>query len=350
MGRATLADVSNHAGVSRSTASLVLNNSPEIPETTKARVRASMAELGYVYDRRAASLRNQKSMTLGLVVTEIRNPYFAELAMTLEDTAYAHGYALFVCYSRDGIRRQEVLIARLLERGIDGLVLLPAADTEASNIDQLLAASGTPLVLLARHFGLQHDYVGADNRLAGDLLGRHLSSMGVRRVAMIGGPVTTSAALERSEGLIAGLEASGRGFSPLQRISSPTNAFGGAHATATLLDEGNFPDAIVAYSDVIAVGVYAELSSRGLKPGKDVAVSGFDDIPGSAHQIPPLTTVATFPTTIGQECGELVLQRIRERDQRAPTGQTVDHPHVLVAPELRIRASTASWRPRHTSD
>lgn len=349
MARATLADVSLHAGVSRSTASLVLNNSPEIPEATKERVRASMVELGYVYNRRAASLRNQKSMALGLVVTEIRNPYFAELAMTLEDVAYAHGYALFVCYSRDDVSRQDVLISRLLERGIDGLVLLPAAATEAANIDQLLEGSRTPLVLLARHFGLQHDYVGADNRLAGELLGRHLGAIGTRNVAMIGGPVGTSASLERAAGLNAGLAESAAQFTPSERYSSPTTALGGAQATAALLDKGTLPDAIVAFSDVTAIGVYAELSARGLEPGRDVAVAGFDDIPSSAHQVPPLTTVATFPAAIGEKCAELILQTIA--DPRTSGPDTKQHlPHILVTPELRIRASTASWRPRNTSN
>jgi LacI family transcriptional regulator len=349
MARTTLADVSLHAGVSRSTASLVLNDSPEIPQATKERVRASMAELGYVYNRGAASLRNQKSMALGLVVTEIRNPYFAELAMTLEEVAYSHGYALFVCYSRDDVRRQEVLISRLLERGIDGLVLLPAAETEADKIDQLLAASRTPLVLLARHFGLQHDYVGADNRLAGELLGRHLGSIGVKSVALIGGPAATSASLERSDGLAAGLAGSGTKSAALLRYSSSTTALGGAQATAALLDKGHLPDAIVAFSDVAAVGVYAELATRGLEPGRDVAVAGFDDIPGSAHQVPPLTTVATFPATIGEKCAELILQRIGNAGPATGTG--TDAPHVLVKPELRIRASTASWRRRrHESD
>ncbi|MCP2046553.1 LacI family DNA-binding transcriptional regulator [Paenarthrobacter histidinolovorans] len=347
MARTTLADVSRHAGVSRSTASLVLNNSPEIPESTKVRVRASMAELGYVYNRRAASLRNQKSMALGLVVTEIRNPYFAELAMTLEDVAYAYGYALFVCYSRDNVDRQEVLIARLLERGIDGLVLLPAAATAAGNIDQLLEASRTPLVLLARHFGLQHDYVGADNRLAGELLGRHLGAIGTKNVAMIGGPSSTSASLERSEGLATGLAGSGVQFTPPLRFSGPTTAAGGAAATAALLDQGSLPDAIVAFSDVTAVGVYAELSARGLEPGRDVAVAGFDDIPSSAHQVPPLTTVATFPASIGEKCAELILERIAD-DRPAGLAGGEDLPHILIRPELRIRASTASWRPRTT--
>ncbi|PPF77510.1 LacI family transcriptional regulator [Subtercola sp. Z020] len=340
MGRITLKDVSEHAGVSRSTASLVLNDDPSIPEVTKKRVRASMLELGYVYNRQAATLRSQKSMALGLVVTEIRNEYFAELAMSLEGAAYEAGYTLLLCYSRDDLRRQETQIERLFERGVDGLVLLPAAETEPAKMDLLLRGSQVPFVLLARHFGLEHDYVGADNIRAGELLGAHISSLGARSVSILGGPASTSAGLERIDGFTRSVSGAGIEVVPEQRITSHTNASDGARATARLLDGGTLPDVIVAYSDVIAVGVYAELHARGLRPGTDIAVAAFDDIPGSEHQVPPLTTVATFPSAIGLACGELLLRRIAE-------GVPESYSHTLIEPQLRIRASTVSWRPRH---
>jgi LacI family transcriptional regulator len=120
---------------------------------------------------------------------------------------------------------------------------------------------------------------------------------------------------------------------------------GGAEATRRLLDRGEVPDAIVAYSDIVAVGVYAELQRRGLEPGRDIAVGGFDDIPGSEHRTPPLTTVATFPTAIGEKCGELILQRLRA-PQSPAGGGGAPFAHLLIEPALRVRASTAAWRPR----
>ncbi|NKX55547.1 LacI family DNA-binding transcriptional regulator [Arthrobacter mobilis] len=343
MPRVTLADVSRHAGVSRSTASLVLNDSPTIPLSTKTRVRQAMAELGYVYNRQAATLRNQKSMAIGLAVTEVSNPYFAELAMALDDAAYANGYTVVVGYSRDDTERQDHLISTLLERGVDGLILLPAALSEATSIDRLLAGSRTPLVLLARHFNLAHDYVGADNRTGGQLLGRHIQSIGARTVALVGGPEYTSARVERTEGMKSVFDSAGIRLEPSTVLASETTPAGGAKATAELLDSGILPDVIVAYSDVIAGGIYAELHARGLEPGRDIAVAGFDDIPGSAQMIPPLTTVATFPNKIGTACAEMIFSRIA--DPEPDNG----HEHVLIEPRLRIRASTASWRPRTPS-
>ncbi|MBO0883159.1 MAG: LacI family DNA-binding transcriptional regulator [Mycobacterium sp.] len=348
MDRVTLADVGRHAGVSRSTASLVLNNSPNVAPETHQRVRAAMKELGYVYNMHAAMLRSQRSMTLGLVVTEVHNPYFAELAMTLEDAADRGNYAVFIGYSRDDPIRQRRLLDRLIERNVDGLILLPASDTEAAEVDNLLESSGIPLVLLARHFDLDHDYVGADNVLAGQLIGEHLRSLGVRTAAFVGGPCSTSARREREAGLVQACGPSGIALLGADGVGGPATPSGGAEATRRLLDRGIIPDALVAFSDIVAVGVYAELSARGLQPGRDLAVAGFDDIPGSAHRSPPLTTVATFATLIGEKCGELILSRIaaHQRANGAADESRADHVHHLVEPALRVRASTAAWRPR----
>lgn len=367
MRRVTLADVSRHAGVSRATASLVLNDSPSIPAVTKTRVRESMLKLGYVYNRQAATLRSRKSMAVGLIVTEASNPYFAELAMALDDATYANGYTVIVGYSRDDTERQQHLIETLLERGIDGLILLPTALSDSAELVTLLAPSATPTVLLARHVDLKSDFVGADNRKAGELLGSHIHSIGAKSVALVGGPLRASARAERAEGLKSAIEAAGIGFDSSPDYASETTPVGGARATARLLDSGSLPDAIVAYSDVIAIGIYSELHSRGLQPGREIAVAGFDDIPGSAELVPPLTTVATFPSRIGTASAELLFQRITrlrrlssETEPAAapePGAPQPDSPreddgieHVLIEPRLRIRESTTDWRPRANPD
>jgi LacI family transcriptional regulator len=327
--------------LSRSTVSLVVNDSPTIPQSTKRRVRESMAELGYVYNRQAAMLRNHRSMTLGLIVTEVRNAYFGELVMAVEEAAYEAGYTVLICYSRDDAERQETQFRRLLERGIDGLVLQPASDTSSDRIDALRSSSGVPTVLLARHFGLSHDYVGADNRLAGELVGRHIVAIGTRTVALVGGPTSTSTSNERRAGLEAAIANTAVSLTPSDQVPSPTTATGGAEATAALLDRGELPDAIIAFSDAIATGIYAELHKRGLRPGQDVAVASFDDLPESEHLVPPLTSAATFPKEIGATSAALILQRVQE------PSEPDDFSHVLVKPQLRIRASTVLWRREH---
>src|SRR5205807_9030387 len=124
----------------------------------------------------------------------------------------------------------------LVERDVEGLILLPASDTEATEIDTLLASSGIPLVLLARHFDLDHDYVGADNVLAGQLIGEHLRSLGVGTVAFVGGPCNTSARREREAGLVQACEPSGIALLGGDDLGSAATPSGGAEATRRLLD------------------------------------------------------------------------------------------------------------------
>lgn len=336
MARVTLKDVSRVAGVGTTTASLVLRDSPTIPAETKARVRAAMDELGYVYNRQAAMFRRQSSMAFGLIVTEIGNPYFADLTMHLEQQVFDAGYTLLMCYSRDDVARQSAQIRRLYERGIDGLALLPAVGTDPTELARLVNSSSAPFVLLARHFGLEQDYVGVDNRAAGQVLGQHLADLGVRTFSFVGGPENASATTERIAGLMSITADAGMTMVPSRRITGSSTVTAGAHGTAHLLDNGDLPDAIVSYSDVIATGVYAELHARGLRPGRDVAVASFDDNPGAGHQVPPLTSVATFPDRCGEICASMLLEQVASETRPAPR-------HELVEPRLRIRASTVGW-------
>jgi LacI family transcriptional regulator len=172
----------------------------------------------------------------------------------------------------------------------------------------------------------------------------------------LGGPPRTSARREREQGFRLAAEGSAITLLATDGLDSEATPDGGAAATRRLLDRGEIPDAIIAYSDIVAVGIYAELARRGLEPGRDIAVVGFDDIPGSAHRTPPLTTVATFPTKIGEKCGEVILRRILAgapthgvpTNGAPPDGGTPAFVHDLVEPALRVRASTAAWRPRRS--
>ena len=148
MARVTLLDVAKHCGVSRATVSLVLNNSPLVADATRARVQQGMAELGYVYNRAAASLRTHRSDAIGVVLTQITNPYFAEFAAGLQDTLTESGTVPLLGISNEDRDLQRQLVTSLVERNVDGIVLIPAHGTTPADLPDLL---GTPLVLLARH-------------------------------------------------------------------------------------------------------------------------------------------------------------------------------------------------------
>jgi LacI family transcriptional regulator len=339
MARITLQDVSNAAGVSRSTASLVVRGSSRIPEATAQKVRDAMQELGYVYNRQAANLRQSRSMTLGLIVTEIVNPYFAELAMAVDEVTHEAGYTIFIGYSRDTAERQSELVASMIERQVDGILLLPAPGTDDGQLHRQVNAANIPLVMLARHTG-SFDYVGSDNVKGAELLGRHLGALGCRTVALLGGRPASSFD-ERERGLRTGLESAGAALWSEDSFRSAITPEGGAAAVGQLLDAGRLPDGVVAYNDVVALGVYDELRRRGLEAGRDIAVASFDDTRIAASQVPPMTSVAGFPARIGVTAAELLIRRLADDDEAA-TGPTV----TLIDPQLKVRSSTAGWRPR----
>lgn len=341
MGRVTLLDVSERAGVSRSTASLVLRGSTRISTNTARRVRDAMTELGYVYNRQAAGMRQSRTMTLGLVATDIRNPYFAEVTMAVEEVVHDAGYTLFVGYNLDDLDRQREQVEAMVQRQVDGLILLPAIGSRPESFGQFVWTSGVPIIQIARAFTDDLDYVGPDNLAAASSVARHVVSLGCSSAVLIGGPEGSSARDDRLSGLSAGFADSPVEFDAAAAVATPNVPEGGAQGLADYLDQGHFPEAVICYSDAVAQGVYGELRRRNLEPGTAMSIISFDDLPQAALQYPPLTSVATHPEKLGRIAAELLLRRIEEGSEPRPR-------RTLVKTTLKVRASTASWRPRET--
>lgn len=338
MARATLNEVSARAGVSRSTASLVLRGSTRISESTRDRVMQAMSDLGYVYNRQAANMRQSRSMTIGVVETDIRNPYFAELTMAVEEAVHEAGYTLFIGYSRDRLERQREQLDAMIQHQVDGIMLLPAIGTTVENVGPLAGPYGPPMVQISRFFSRDFDYAGVDNLEAARIVARHIASLGCSSAIFVGGPDGSSARQERVTGLVEGFAKTSTRFDPTWSVATPNNADDGARGLATALDRGELPDAIIAYSDAIAQGIYGELHRRNLQPGVNVAVASFDDVSLASLQVPPLTSVATHAIEVGQAASRLLLSRLGDSHSEPQS--------VLIEPTLKVRASTAIWRPR----
>jgi LacI family transcriptional regulator len=338
MSRVTLKDIAEACGLSRAAVSLVVQDSPRVSEPTKARVRQVMTEMGYVYDRGAANLRTRRSMTVGLIVTNVRNPYFAELTMTVEQGLRDAGYTLLQGYSYDERDRQDRLISAMLEHRTDGVILLPAADSDTQSLRMLRSPEGTPTVLIARQVkGYDADYTGVDNVKAGELLGEHIQGLGARSVAFVGGPASSTARDDRYRGVARALQRGRIALTPHSQNTSPSTAMDGGRITHEMLRRGNQPDVIVAYSDAVATGVLHALRDSGLNAGTDVGVASFDDVADARYQSPPLTSVATFPSQTGAHAARLLLARID--DPQRPCESTI------ITPRLNIRESTALFSP-----
>src|SRR5690349_12676370 len=174
--RVTLLDVANASGISRASVSLVLRDSPLVAEETRQRVQGVMQNLGYVYHRAAANLRSHKSHTVGLVVSDITNPFFAELTMSIEAQLDGANYVSLLCNTSEMLSKQERLLATMQEYSADGILLSPARGTPLATIEKL-QRSRLPFVLFGRYVpGIQVDYVGADNILGAGVAVEHLIS------------------------------------------------------------------------------------------------------------------------------------------------------------------------------
>jgi LacI family transcriptional regulator len=306
--RATFLDVAADAGVSRATVSLVMRNSPTIPEETRERVLRSAEKLGYVYDRVAASLRSQKSGgAVGIVITNVGNPFFAEITTGVESVLSDTGRLVIFGQHSENLATQERLLNQLLEFRVQGVILTPVKGTPVSTIKRL-TANGVAVVLCVRR--LNHSgagYVGADNVAGAYLAAAHLLDNHLARLAFVGGG-EGSPRSERSQGIRTAIDERGGDLSKFVSISSPTTREGGYEATNELLRTVALPVGIFAYNDIVAFGVAAAVRDAGLIVGRDVSLIGFDDIQASRFEQPPLTTVAIDPVGIGRRAAEALMR------------------------------------------
>jgi LacI family transcriptional regulator len=311
--RVTLVEVARDAGVSRATASLVLRGSDLVADETRARVLASMHKLGYVYHRGAASLRTQHSQTIGLIVPDVTNPFFAEMTVGIEARLDQAQHIALLGNSAETLGKQERLLAMMQEYRADGILLCPVADTSAEAIARLRRRM--PFALFARYIeGVDADYVGADNLRGAELATEHLLTLGHQRIAFVGGPAHSSARRDRVQGYCKALMRRGLPIDPALQLTSPTTREGGHQAIRALLERSDPPTAVLCYNDIVAFGVLLGLQKSGRIPGRDVAVVGFDDIAEAALSQPALTTIAIWPRQIGEEAARLLLECIAAPD------------------------------------
>lgn len=339
--RVTITDVAAEAGVSRATVSLVLREEPRVSQATRDRVHAAIERIGYVYDRRAAIMRTQRSMTIGVVVTNVRNPYFAELTMAIEEALQEGGFSVLLGYSQDEREREGRLLEVMGEHRVDGVILLPSRNTTAEDLRARLAQSAVPHVLIARGVAdYDADYVGVDNVRAGELMGDHLGAQGFQRVAFLGGPDGSMARVDREAGLRRGFARHGLQLDPAYSIPAIADQPGGVAAVEALRAAGPMPDGIACYNDVVASGVLSALRAGGIAPGIDVGVGSFDDVTWSNWGHPTLTSVSTFPELVGAEAARLLQERIRS-PALAPR-QIVLTPRLVVRESSITRAAVAA--------
>lgn len=331
-GRVTLQQVAKHAGVSTSTASLIVRNNPRISEATRKKVLKSMHELGYVYDRIAANLRSQSSDTVGIIITDISNTFFSEFLIGVHDALDEVGYTVLLGTTFDSVAKQDHLLSTMMEHRVGGLILCPVSESSQDTIERLNEID-TPMVLAVRELpGVNCDYVGIDYPEGARIAVDHLLGKGHKRIALLGGIKESSTWIERMEGYREALSRAGLEVDESLVIDSAPTREGGLEAVLKVLENPNPPTAIFCFSDLIAFGVMQGLMMKGITPGKDMDIVGFDNVPVAEIYHPPLTTISSFPRRIGKEAANLLYQQMEkiEREQQ----------RIILNPELIIRESS----------
>jgi LacI family transcriptional regulator len=319
--KVTLADIALGCDVSRATVSLVLRGSPLVNSATRARVEAELKRQGYVYNRAAANLRRRTSSSIGLVVNDLGNPFFAEFAAGADEALASAGYVTLLGNTGESPERQQAVLNSLVEHGPAGIILSPA---EGSEGERVLAAVGmhTPLLVFNRELpdddGTHRwDTLEMDNEHGARLATEHLIGLGHQRIAFFGGHRESSSVEQRRRGYASAMGAAGLKVDPAWMIESAPTRLEAARQTGALFARDPAPTAAVCYNDAVALGLMLGLTKRGRRPGEDFALTGFDDVAEASVCVPPLTTIAVDPRGLGRRSAELILDRLGKPETEA---------------------------------
>jgi LacI family transcriptional regulator len=285
--RPTIIDVARAAGVSKSTVSLVFQKSPSVKAETRAAVQQVMADLGYVYNRNAANLRSNRVGLIGLVINDLRNPFFAEFATSVQMALSARGYATVVANTDEDPGLQAQVVASMVEHGVAAMVISPAYGDEAATFGPLQRA-GIPVMQVLRKVEPRTDlfpFAAPDYRRGGELAAQHLVAMGARRIAFVGGLEGRAVTAERMAGYLSTLAA--HGLPTLALYGRASRAFG-REVALHLAPE---VDAALCFNDLVALGMLSGFAERGRSVGQGFRLAGFDDIEECAQAFPALTSV-----------------------------------------------------------
>lgn len=329
VNKVTISDVAREAGVSRQTVSRVLNDKAEISDSTRESVMRVIEDLGYSPSGIARSLATNKTLTVGLVVPDITNPFFPEIARGVEDVVRGRGYEMLLCNSVEDPGREERVLRALEDKRVDGTII---------------CSSRLPDERLLPRLGRQRAAVLVNRLAPSDLAGtvrvedaegtmqavNHLRGSGRRVIGFLGGPPNSHSARERIRGFETALLAGDGEPDPDLTYPCPPNPEGGHQAGLALLSAHPEIDGLVCYNDLVAVGVLRACDELGLHVPEDLAVVGCDDIMFAGLLSPSLTTLRVPKYEIGENAARMLLERIGGRNGES---------EILLKPELVIRES-----------
>jgi DNA-binding LacI/PurR family transcriptional regulator len=321
-------DVARAAGVSRALVSLVMRGSPKVSDERRDRVLRAAQELGYRPNAMARGLASRRTRTVGVLLNELHNPFYAEIMDGIDDSAADHGYRVLIGTAGRRPGGEQATLETFLELRADGVVLVgPRLPTRSI----LAIAALTPVVLVARDIRSAHvDSIKSDERAGARQVVRHLVELGHRRITHVDGG-TGAGAGSRREGYRQAMREHGLARE-IRILSGDYTDVAGAEAAARLLESGELPTAVFAANDLVAAGLIDRLEDDGLRVPEDVSVIGYDNTFLAALHHVSLTTVDQPRPEMGRRAMEVLVERM-EGVRTVPM-------HVRVTPQLVVRGST----------
>ncbi len=322
----TINDIAKMANVSKATVSRVINNKEEgVSEETRKRILKIIDEVGYVPNSNARSITVSETKTIGLVIPDVRNHFFAELARGVEDCSSEHGYTVFLCNSDMNIDKQKNYLNALFEKRVDGIILNASGDFKDKKFRNKFYKIDIPVVLIDRKTKDLERYKGVfiDNVEAGYKATKYLLSGGYENIAYLGGTYGIDTTMKRFEGYRKAIEEAGIKLNPAYVVYGDYSIESGYEKTFTLIKNNKEIKGIFAGSDIIAIGVIKALKEMNILVPDEVEVIGIDNIDISQLITPSLTTVAQPAYEIGYKACEKLLNYINfkldKEDEYLPT-------------------------------
>ena len=289
--RPNIKDVAREAGVSKSTVSLVLQRSALVKEDTRKHVRETMARIGYVYNRPAANLRSASTGLMGLIINDLRNPFFAEFAVQLQMEFANHSYAVVLANINEDPLLQTKMIDALMEHGVSGFIISPAYGDQHHPLEAV-ARANKPAIQVFRKVDDRGDlfpFLAPDYQFGSRIATEHLFDRGCTRVGFVGGLAKRTVTQERMSGYLKVIEE--RRQQPVVITGDASYQFG-FESAGVLNSEHPDIDGVLCFNDLVALGLIAASQSLGREIGVQLRVVGFDNIERSEQSLPPLTSVA----------------------------------------------------------
>lgn len=331
-GFATISDVAHHAGVSTATVSRVIAGTGYVKEETRSKVQKSIDALKFQPSGIAQSLRRQSSLVIGLIVTDIQNPFYPEVVRGVEDEVQKRGYSLILCNSSEDPEREIAYLNYLASHRVDGLIVCASGVVERHR-RQLSAFNGHVVIVNVTKADLKIPTVATNDFRGGELIGEHIQKCGYPQIIYIGNPKEEEDGYPRFKGV-----QSGAGNIPCNYVVSGEGLQAGNASVNTILQQFKPPFAVVGHNDVTAIGAMYEFIARGYKIPEEIGVVGYDNITMSQFVDPDLTTIDQNQRAFGREAMYLMDQLFANKAKIK---------NISLSPELVERSSTMIMKKRN---